>query len=166
MKQTPEYDRIQAQMQKGVITLDGFLGDDGRKLVDIIAADTLTVHTRGTTHRAIAEKMEHFRNLGLEGLGNFITLDEHFEVKVETIRGLLPSPFGGAGMYGKVNTTVVNKRVGRTITYTDLHIHFIADHGFYEGIGSPFRLDPDALIEILEVGPGEEARAENTLSTL
>ena len=23
MKQTPEYDRIQAQMQKGVITLDG-----------------------------------------------------------------------------------------------------------------------------------------------
>ena len=32
MKQTPEYDRIQAQMQKGVITLDGFLGDDSRKI--------------------------------------------------------------------------------------------------------------------------------------
>ncbi len=155
MKQTPEYDRIQAQMQKGVITLDGFLGDDSRKLVDIIVADTLTVHKRRTTHEAIVERMEHFKNLGLKGLGNFITLDEHFEVKVETVRGLLPSPFGGPGMYGKTNTTVHNKRLGRTITYTDLHIHFIRDHGFYEGIGSPFRLEPDALIEILEVGTEE-----------
>jgi hypothetical protein len=155
MKQTPEYDRIQAQMQKGVITLDGFLGDDSRKLVDIIVADTLTVHKRRTTHEAIAERMEHFKNLGLKGLGNFITLDEHFEVKVETVRGLLPSPFGGPGMYGKTNTTVHNKRLRRTITYTDLHIHFIRDHGFYEGIGSPFRLEPDALIEILEVGTEE-----------
>ena len=156
MKQTPEYDRIQAQMQKGVITLDGFLGDDPRKLVDIIAADTTTVHKRRTTHEAIAEKMEHFKALGLQGLGNFITLDEHFEVKVETVRGLLPSPFGGPMMHGKVNTTVVNKRIGRTITYTDLHIHFIGDHGFYEGMGAPFRLEPEDLIEILEVAPVEE----------
>ena len=59
-------------------------------------------------------------------------------------------------MYGKVNTTVVNKRIGRTITYTDLHIHFIGDHGFYEGMGAPFRLEPEDLIEILEVAPVEE----------
>ena len=39
MKQTPEYDKIQEQMRKGVITLDGFLGTDERKLVDIIASD-------------------------------------------------------------------------------------------------------------------------------
>jgi hypothetical protein len=31
MKQTPEFDKIQQQMKKGVITLDGFLGDDTRK---------------------------------------------------------------------------------------------------------------------------------------
>ncbi len=156
MKQTPEYDKIQAQMQKGVITLEGFLGDDSRKLVDIIAADTLTVRKHHTTHKAIAEKMVHFRDLGERGLGQFITIDEHFEARVESIRGLLPSPFGGPGMYAKVNTTVVNKALGRQITYTDLHIHFIADHGFYEGKGAPFRLEPEDLIEILEVGPDEE----------
>jgi hypothetical protein len=43
MKQTPEYDKIQQQMKKGVITLDGFLGDDTRNLVDIIASDSMTV---------------------------------------------------------------------------------------------------------------------------
>lgn len=156
MKQTPEFNKIQEQMKPGIIALEGFLGDDTRKLVDIIASDTLTVHKLNRSHADIAEKMEHFRERGLAGLGEFITLDEHFEARVHSIRGLLPSPFGGPGMYGKVNTTVVNKAKGRMITYTDLHIHFIKDHGFYEGKGSPFRLEPLDLIEILEVPELEE----------
>ena len=156
MKQTPEYDKIQQQMQPGIIALDGFLGDDKRKLIDIIASDNTKVRKLNRTHSDIASKMEHFKEKGLAGLGEFITLDEHFEVKVESVRGLLPSPFGGKGMYGKVNTTVVNKTKNRQITYTDLHIHFVADHAFYEGKGSPFRLEPVDLIEILEV-PETEA---------
>lgn len=156
MKQTPEYDRIQQEMMPGVIALDGFLGDDKRKLIDIIASDEMKVHKLNRTHEDIAKKMVYFKEKGLAGLGEFITLDDHFEVKVESVRGLLPSPFGGPYMYGKVNTTVVNKKLDRTIVYTDLHIHFVADHGFYEGKGSPFRLDPDDLIEILEVPEAEE----------
>jgi hypothetical protein len=151
MKQTPEFNKIQQQMQKGVITLDGFLGDDKRNLVDIMESDALTVRKRNTTCEAIAERMEYFKNLGLEGLGEFITVDKIFEVKVESVRGKLPSPFGGKGMYGKVNTTVTNKTLKRTVVYTDLHIHFIADHGFFEGKGSPFRLEPEDLIDILQV---------------
>jgi hypothetical protein len=157
MKQTPEFDKIQQQMQPGIITLEGFLGDDTRSLTDIIASDNLAVRNLKTSHDLIAKKMEHLRELGLEGLGEFITVDETFEVKVETVRGLLPSPFGGPGMYGKVNTTVVNKNANRRITYTDLHIHFIGEHGFYEGKGSPYRLEPEDLFEILEVEREKES---------
>ncbi|MBI9096062.1 MAG: hypothetical protein JEY71_14430 [Sphaerochaeta sp.] len=156
MKQTPEYDRIQEQMKPGVIALDGFLGDDKRKLIDIIASDNTKVHKLNRTHVDIASRMEHFKELGLPGLGEFITLDDHFEVKVDSVRGILPSPFGGKGMYGKVNTTVINKKLDRQIVYTDLHVHFVADHAFYEGKGSPFRLEPVDLIEILEVPEAEE----------
>jgi len=156
MKQTPEYDKIQEQMKPGVIALDGFLGDDKRKLIDIIASDNIKVRKLNRKHVDIASRMEHFKELGLPGLGEFITLDDHFEVKVDSVRGLLPSPFGGKGMYGKINTTVVNKKLGRQIVYTDLHIHFVADHAFYEGKGSPFRLEPVDLIEILEVPEAEE----------
>ncbi len=156
MKQTPEYDRIQQQMMPGIIALEGFLGTDKRKLIDIIDSDNRTVRKHNRTHKDIALKMEHFKEEGLAGLGEFITLDEHFEVKVETVRGLLPSPFGGPNMYGKINTTVANKTTGRTITYTDLHIHFIKDHGFYEGKGSPYRLEPNDLIEILEVPEAQD----------
>jgi hypothetical protein len=156
VKQTPEYDKIQQNMRKGVITLDGFLGDDTRKLVDIIAEDTFAIHAHHTTKEAIASRMEYFRKQGEEGLGEPITVDGNFEVRVDSVRGLLPSPFGGPGMYAKVNTSVLNKSSGKSIVYTDLHIHFIKDHGFFEGKGSPFRLEPKELIEILEVPQTEE----------
>ncbi|MBU1535256.1 hypothetical protein KKF84_08035, partial [Myxococcota bacterium] len=37
------------------------------------------------------------------------------------------------------------------ITYTDLSIHLIAHHGFYQGRGAHFRLDPAHLVDVLEV---------------
>ncbi len=160
MKQTPEYNKIQEQMQKGVITLEGFLGNDTRKLVDIIEADHLTVRKHKRTCADIASRMEYFKELGLNGLGEFLTIDETFEVKVESVRGLLPSPFGGKGMYGKINTTVTNKKLNKTIVYTDLHIHFVGEHCFFEGKESLFRLEPEDLIEILEVPEAKEEEEE------
>ncbi len=156
MKQTPEYDLIQQQMQPGVITLEGFLGTDTRNLIDIIAQDDVTVRQLHMSHQDIAEKMQYFRDAGLDGLGEFLKISDHFEVRVDSVRGKLPSPFGGRGMYEKVNTTVRNLVLNKEITYTDLHIHFIKDHGFYEGIGSAYRIEPASLVEILEVTPKPE----------
>ncbi|WP_422477782.1 hypothetical protein [Pleomorphochaeta sp. DL1XJH-081] len=151
MKQTPGYDAIQRQMAPGVITLDGFLGTDTRKLIDILNADDAIVRRAEVTHEEIAQRMQYFRDAGLDGLGEFMTIDEEYDVRVDSVRGKLPSPFGGPGMYEKVNTTVVNKRLGREVVYTDLHIHFVRDHGFYEGKGSPYRLEPEELIAVLGV---------------
>ena len=151
MKQSIQLTRIQEQMKPGVITLSGFLGDDTRNLIDILIEDDGSVRCTSRTHKAIAEKMRYFRDKGREGLGEFIKADDHFEVRVDSVRGSLPSPFGGPGMYNKVNTTVRNVKLDREVTYTDLHIHFVGDHGFYEGAGSPFRLNPEDLIITLEV---------------
>jgi len=71
------------------------------------------------------------------------------------VRGKLPCPFGHPGIFAKVNTTVRNLKLDREITYTLLHIHLIGEHGFYEGKGSPFRLEPSDLIEILEIEESE-----------
>lgn len=156
MKQTPEYNAIQQQMQPGVITLEGFLGTDSRNLIDIIAHDDVTVHQLNMSHQDIAEKMQYFRDVGLDGLGEFLKIDDHFEVRVDSVRGKLPSPFGGRGMYEKVNTTVRNLKINQEVTYTDLHIHFVRDHGFYEGTGSAYRIEPASLVEVLEVTPKSE----------
>jgi hypothetical protein len=153
MKQSPQLTKIQEQMRPGVITLDGFLGNDTRNLIDILIEDDGRVRRMGLTHQQIAQRMQYFRNAGLDGLGEFISTDDHFEVRVDSVRGKLPSPFGGPGMYEKINTTVHNKKLDQEITYTDLHIHFVRDHGFYEGKGSPFRINPEDLVRVLEVTP-------------
>jgi len=142
---------IEAQMQPGVLTLHGFLGNDSRSLAEILDADEAEVRRLGTTHRKIADRMAYFRDMGKDGLGEFTTVDDHFEVKVDSVRGWIPSPFGGPGLYAKTNTTVKNSSLNRIIIYTDINIHLVGDHGFYEGKGSLFRLEPADLVKVLEI---------------
>jgi hypothetical protein len=150
MKQTVQLRKIQEKMAPGVITRDGFLGQDRRNLVDILVQDDGLVRRLGFSHQALAQRMIELRDAGLPGLGDYIDVAPHFEVRVDSVRGKLPCPFGDPGIFPKTNTTVRNMKTGREITYTDLHIHLIGSHGFYEGEGSPFRLEPAALAEVLE----------------
>jgi hypothetical protein len=143
--------RIQDRMAPGVITRDGFLGPDSRPLVDILTADDAEVKRLGVTHQGIAARMVQLREAGMAGLGEFVDVPPHFEVRVDSVRGKLPCPFGDPGVFQKTNTTVRNRARSRELTYTDLHIHMIGSHGFYEGAGSPFRLDPGDLVEVLEI---------------
>jgi hypothetical protein len=84
-------------------------------------------------------------------LGEFVTVEEGISVQVYSVRGKLPCPFEDPGLFSKTTTTVKNDRLGREISFSDLHLHLIGEHGFYEGKGFLFRLDPKALVEILEV---------------
>jgi len=158
MKQTVQMAEIQRKMGPGIITREGFLGADRRGLAEILDHDDAAVAHLGLTHRAITRRMAELRDAGAAGLGEFMAVKPHFEVRVDSVRGKLPCPFGDPGVFPKTNTTVRNLRQDREITYTDLHIHLISAHGFYEGRGSAFRLEPRELAEVLEVK--EEKRPE------
>jgi hypothetical protein len=147
---------IQENMRPGVLTLHGFLGTDKRDLVEILEDDAAEVRRLGTTHQAIADRMKYLRDQGMRGLGEFIDVEPHFEVRVDSVRGGIPSPFGDAGLIRKTNTTVRNKALSREIVYTDVNIHLIGVHGFYEGRGSLFRMEPGELVEVLEVEKEEQ----------
>lgn len=151
MKQTVQLAKIQERMQPGIITRDGFLGTDRRNLIDILVEDDAAVKRMDLTHETIARRMIDLRDAGFRGLGNFISVAPHFEVRVDSVRGKLPCPFGDPGIFPKTNTTVKNLDTGKTVTFTDLHIHMIWSHGFYEGKGPPFRLEPEELASVLEV---------------
>ena len=155
MKQSPYLTEVQESMRPGCITLDGFLGEDARNLIDILTDDDGEVKRSKRTHDLIAAKMIELRVSGAEGLGEFISVPPHFEVKADDVRGKLPCPFGEPGIHPKTNITVRNTALNREITYTDLHIHLIQMHGFYEGKGSPYRLEPADLIAVLEVPAAE-----------
>lgn len=153
MKQSPELQKIQEEMKPGAITLNGFLGPDTRALIDILAEDEQSVKNLGLTHAEIGRAMSEIRNAGKKGLGEFTHVDPNFEVRVESVRGKLPSPFGGPGLYPKTNTQVRNTQIDKEVVFSDMQIHLIGDHGFYEGKGSPYRLEPALLAEVLEIVP-------------
>ena len=53
--------------------------------------------------------------------------------------------------------TLARDRAGRQMAWTDLSVHLIGAHGFFQGSGSPYRLEPGALAEFLkDMGPSEE----------
>ena len=156
MKMNPELKLAQENMQPGVIALQGFLGDDKRDLSQIIDEDNQLVKSLETTHLKIAAQMKFMREQGEKGLGEFIEYGNHFQIRVDSVRGKMRCPFEDPGLIPKYNTTVKNLQLNREITYTDMNIHFIEVHGFYQGEGSLFRIAPDELVEILEI---EEATA-------
>jgi len=151
VKQTVRLREIQERMAPGVIARDGFLGGDGRSLAQILADDAAEVARLGLTNELIAERMAELRDAGYPGLGERVEVPPHFGARVDSERGRLPCPFGDIGGHRKTLITVLNEELGRSLSYTDLGIHLIREHGFFEGRGSPFRLEPAELKAILEI---------------
>jgi len=152
MQKKNSLNALEQTLRQANANREGFLGPDKRSLAAILRADDAAVRRRGLTHARIAQRLSVLRQAGWEGLGEPVSVPPHFEVCVDAARGKLSCPFGDPGSFAKVNTTVRNLKRGTEITFTDLNIHLIATHGFYEGRGAPFRLDPEQLIDMLEMG--------------
>jgi len=135
-------------MKPGKLTKPGFLGNDNRLLIDILNEDDQTVKSLGLTHEQIAKKLQEFMEAGKKGLGFPIKLNE-FEIEVNENRGLIPCPFRHGFLARKTNVRLRNLNQGKEIVYSELSIHLINEHGFYQGKGSPFRLDPEETARFL-----------------
>lgn len=149
MKQTPEQNRIQANMQPGALSAAGFLGSDTRNLVDIIRADQEDVERLGLTHQEIAQRMKMITNQGKPELGRPFEIQPGLEAVVVDYMGFIPCPFRDRRFFPKQLTTVTEKASGRKLTWSDLNVHMIEAHGFYEGRGSEFRIEPQLVAELL-----------------
>ena len=97
MKQTVQMQKAQERMAPGVITRDGFLGDDRRPLADILLADDAAVKALDLEHEAVARRMIELRDAGMAGLGEFVDVAPHFEVRVDSVRGQPPVPLRRPG---------------------------------------------------------------------
>ncbi|TVQ23625.1 MAG: hypothetical protein EA382_09545 [Spirochaetaceae bacterium] len=151
MKMSPEFAKAQANMQPGVITSDGFLGDDTRPIVEIIAADEETMGRFGIDFDDAIERMRYLMQQGRGGLGEPVTVDDAWIVQVYEARGFLASPFED-GIYRKVNAQVTVKTEGSDapqILFSELSLHLMEKYHFLQGKGSSFRIEPERLKAVL-----------------
>ena len=141
MKLSPEDQRIAERMAPGVLCRDGFLGTDRRPLHEILDADLSAVVGLGTSHEAIAAKLDEVYRRAREAFGNPVDLGDGWTAMFGEAMGRIPCPWGdGSFPKGVVELTAPDGYVRR---FTALSVHLIAAHGFYQGHGSPFRLEPD-----------------------
>ena len=124
-----------------------FLGSDTRLIAQIIESDEAELRAAGLGADELARAMRRLTEKGMESLGDEVQADG-FLVRVEEYMGQIGCPFKHAVREAKRNTTAVDPR-GRVMTWTDMSIHLIARHGFFQGEGSDYRLETLELAEFL-----------------
>ena len=148
MKESPEEKRLRDRMQPSRMSSDGYLGSDTRSPAEIIEEDCAVLTRRSSSPAALAARMASLTECGAAGLGRPVQIDG-LEVTVTEDRGKLPCPFSDAWFAGKRITLVRRISDGRTIYWSDLNIHMIEKHGFFEGRGTWFRIEPDELLDMI-----------------
>jgi len=149
MKKSPGTQKLEQILRSPAFSAAGFMGTDTRGLAEIIDSDLAEVTRLGYTPQQIAERMEQITNTAKDGLGNWIAIDDSHRAMIMEVKGRIPCPWPHAGNYAKRVTTIENMKTGRKVHWSDLNIHLIAEHNFFEGRGSSFRVEPKEITEML-----------------
>jgi hypothetical protein len=149
MKKSPKESKLEEMLRSSKLVADGFMGSDNRSVSEIIEADAADLLRLGITAKQIAARMQEITNIAKTALGDWIAVDNTLNAKAEEAKGIIICPWGHIGKFEKRVTTVRLLESGQTVRWSDLNIHLIAEHGFFEGKGSAYRLDPEKLVKII-----------------
>jgi hypothetical protein len=149
MKESPQNKKLEEILRSTKLVAGGFMGSDTRSVSEIIDADASVLSSSDYTAEQVAHRMQEITDMAIDGLGTWVTIDEHRQAKVDEAKGSQPCPWPHIGRFAKRVTTFRHIESGKTIIWSDLNIHLIGEHGFFEGKGSNFRIEPKELISIL-----------------
>lgn len=136
-------------MRPGVLTLKGFLGHDDRKLADILETDHQTIQRLNLDTARIAVCLQDLADRGSDLMEQEVLVDNRYLIKVRDDRGKIPSPWGD-GLFEKGDVDLVDQKTGKTLKWNRLTLRLLEVHGFFGGYGSEYRIDPEAIVEILD----------------
>ena len=139
---------LEVLLRSGKLVLGGFMGWDDRQLYEVIEEDVRAVWGEGRTVAEVAARMAELTKVGITGLGNTV-VSGGFEITVEENKGLNLCPWDCQDHLSKRVTAVKRMKDGKALRWTDLGVHLIQRHGFFEGKGSYYRLEPKELIGMI-----------------
>lgn len=144
---------LERAMRPGKLSTKGFLGAD-EKLLDVLAADNeYVVGELGRTHQELARPLLIAAAVGKKkGEPEWVPFRLHgrrYRVKAIAFRGMVESPFED-GTRTNQEALVENRDTGKTLRYSVLVPRMVERYGFYEGRGTPYRVDPRAIVEVFD----------------
>jgi len=140
-------------MRPGGLSTAGFLGK-GERLLDVLAADNrYVVDERGLTHQELARPLLILGAVAVKhAVREAREITYHgrkFRVRAALSPVFVRSPFQD-GTRTNCTVTAENLGTGKKLTYSLLVPHMIERYGFYEGKGTRYRLEPRAVLEVLD----------------
>lgn len=149
MKRSPEMQRLDDVLRASKIVAGGFLGTDRRLVEEIIESDAAELARLGRSAAEVAEGMRRVTALAETGLGSWVRAGANLEATASDTRGVVPCPWPHPGLFPKTVVTVRHLGTGKTVRWSILNIHLIEAHGFFEGKGSPFRVDVQDVLRMI-----------------
>ncbi len=142
MKRAPSDNDLHHNLEPSRFAAEGFLGEDPRAVEEIVAADAAELDRAGVPLACLVDALRQAWRKGREGLGAEVDLGNNRVAVYHESMGRIPSPFHGEGVFEKGEVVVINRTTNDTMALTALGLHLIESHGFFQGIGSRYRLDP------------------------
>lgn len=144
---------LEEKMRPGSLSTGGFIGE-AESLAEVMYKDEKALEKMGVTYEDVAERIEEIIHkvpyLSREPTPVEIR-GKKFHVRGVAWRGGQECPFGdGTPEYSNLDLYVENEE-GHAITFPGMIAHLIRKHRFFEGEGSPYRLDPERAVKILGI---------------
>ena len=152
MKPSPQSQRLEDILRGSAIVAGGFLGTDPRSVDEIIESDRAELFGLGVTPARIAARLREITALAVAGQGNTVSVGPGLEAMAWETRGRLPCPWPHPGRYGKTVVRLTETAGNRALMWSELNLHLIEAHGFFEGRGTKFRIEPREIVELLFAG--------------
>ena len=138
----------------------GFLGST-ESLSAVIKQDKQTLIRLGISYEEIADALEKVLLIALDQYwkDQKESIVGHLQVTLKVYRGFQRCPWNcsreGTKQFDFVDFLLYNLRTKESVEGPGLIIHLIREHKFFEGIESPYRVDPERLSRMLEIIPGD-----------
>jgi len=149
MKKSPQEKKLERLLQASKFSGCGFLGNDKRNLWEIIDEDASELAKAGKTPEQVAKRMRQLTDIGKKGLGDWVDAGHGLHVSVDDNRGMVPCPWPHHVRCLKRITMVKHVPTGSEMRWSDLNVHLVEQHAFFEGKGSRFRIEPRLLISVI-----------------
>jgi hypothetical protein len=143
-------DKLERELKPNAASAVGFLGPEDSLIETLVSDNHLVVSELKSTHQELAAPLILIpRLLGHDGEYLFQLHGRTFKVVAEKYMGSQHSPFQD-GASSMQDLTVTNLQNGKSLKYSEMLGDLIYRYGFYEGKGTPYRLDPRAIVEVFD----------------